>query len=660
MAINPKISNPVTQPLAQGFNKIKQTLAKPFDNRVTPTAQSKLPITPTPQSKPAQMAPTPLASTLAATTNFQPQQAIPAQVLTTPTNTFNPPQPTQPVATRMEIETTLGMAQQRLNELKQQQARELPRQQVQGEISNLLNRDIVGEREALRAQAGIVEKEERARNIYNDMEIRKREFEKEIRELQQNERGQGRSALNAEINDLQERAQRELADRAIQYNVALGDFQAAERIVNAQIEDIRETSQNKLNALQFTFNMLQNDMSESEKLQAQTRIEEERTKAANQEWVLRTTYQNQLDTQRMGINAGLSQGSLTYDPTTNSFVDNRPQQQAQQQAVAMEQNIATANSLTEMISRADALLSNNTGLRLSSGVNKQPLTPWTANQKNNFLADANFIIENLTFDKLAEMKARGVTFGALSDSELKKIGDASNVLSSMARRENGRLVGFDGNQAKLEEEIGKIKNKWQSTLQQTQSSLILSPNLYQDIAPQVTPQELQQIQQQILRNFNVGSASDQNAKRTGVAQQIPLMNTQLDFNSGLRAIVEAVAVKESRGNYNAIGPVINSGMYKGDRAYGKYQVMSKNLPEWSMQSIGRVVTPQEFLNNPQIQDKIVLDQFARNIQRYGNVDDAVSVWFTGRPVAQAGNASDGYTTNQQYLDAFRKNIQQFI
>jgi len=31
--------------------------------------------------------------------------------------------------------------------------------------------------------------------------------------------------------------------------------------------------------------------------------------------------------------------------------------------------------------------------------------------------------------------------------------------------------------------------------------------------------------------------------------------------------------------YRATGPIVTSGAYAGDRAYGKYQVMGKNIPQ---------------------------------------------------------------------------------
>lgn len=115
---------------------------------------------------------------------------------------------------------------------------------------------------------------------------------------------------------------------------------------------------------------------------------------------------------------------------------------------------------------------------------------------------------------------------------------------------------------------------------------------------------------------------------------------------------EAIASIESGGNYGAKGPVVQKGSYAGDRAYGKYQVMGKNIPSWTKEALGVSMTPEEFLANPQAQDAVFRVKFGQSVAKYGNPQDAASVWFSGRPVAEAGNASDGMTTVPEYVQKF--------
>lgn len=118
--------------------------------------------------------------------------------------------------------------------------------------------------------------------------------------------------------------------------------------------------------------------------------------------------------------------------------------------------------------------------------------------------------------------------------------------------------------------------------------------------------------------------------------------------------LEALASVESGGRYDALGPVMETGSYKGDRAYGKYQVMGKNIPSWTKEALGTSMTPEEFLANTDAQDAVAAHFMRKSYDKYGTWEDAASVWFTGRPLVKAGNASDGYTTVQDYVLKFQK------
>lgn len=119
--------------------------------------------------------------------------------------------------------------------------------------------------------------------------------------------------------------------------------------------------------------------------------------------------------------------------------------------------------------------------------------------------------------------------------------------------------------------------------------------------------------------------------------------------STLGALAHGIGKVESSNNYAAIGPVTSS----GDRAYGRYQVMGNNVPSWTKEVLGTAMTPAEFRSDPQAQDAVFNAKMAQNLAKYGNVDDATSVWFSGRPMSKAGNASDGYNTVPQYISKVR-------
>ena len=118
----------------------------------------------------------------------------------------------------------------------------------------------------------------------------------------------------------------------------------------------------------------------------------------------------------------------------------------------------------------------------------------------------------------------------------------------------------------------------------------------------------------------------------------------------LDAARQAIASVESGGSrnpYSAVGPATRT----GDRAYGFAQVMGNNVGPWTEQYFGQRLSPQEFLRNPAAQEAVFRGRFGEYLERTGNVRDAASLWFTGRPYAQAAaaGANDGYNSVQQYV-----------
>ncbi len=89
-------------------------------------------------------------------------------------------------------------------------------------------------------------------------------------------------------------------------------------------------------------------------------------------------------------------------------------------------------------------------------------------QSADFKNAVQYIIKNLTLDKLAEAKSRGITFGALSEQEMNTVGMAASNISSMVRKDK------DGNITKLvgsEEEFIKEIKSIQQVLQMKKNSL---------------------------------------------------------------------------------------------------------------------------------------------------------------------------------------------
>jgi hypothetical protein len=113
-------------------------------------------------------------------------------------------------------------------------------------------------------------------------------------------------------------------------------------------------------------------------------------------------------------------------------------------------------------------------------------------------------------------------------------------------------------------------------------------------------------------------------------------------------------IESSGGKYGLVGPRTRS----GDRAYGAYQVMGNNIPEWTAKHYGTSLTPTQFLQNKDAQDAVFNGEFGAYLKKQGNPQDAAAMWFSGRPLSQSANSSDGYINTRQYVDKFNQGLGQ--
>jgi hypothetical protein len=104
---------------------------------------------------------------------------------------------------------------------------------------------------------------------------------------------------------------------------------------------------------------------------------------------------------------------------------------------------------------------------------------------------------------------------------------------------------------------------------------------------------------------------------------------------------------ESSDRYDIVHPPAKNGQV----ALGRYGILASGLADDSQKYYGRVVSQQEFLKNPEIQDKIFDGRFGDLVQKYG-VEGASRAWFAGEGGMNNASASDGNTTVANYASQF--------
>jgi len=78
--------------------------------------------------------------------------------------------------------------------------------------------------------------------------------------------------------------------------------------------------------------------------------------------------------------------------------------------------------------------------------------------KGDALAMARNLVSNQTLQALADAKAKGVTFGALSEAELNAVANsASRIASKIIKNEAGEITGFSGSEKGFKDDLLNVK-----------------------------------------------------------------------------------------------------------------------------------------------------------------------------------------------------------
>lgn len=137
----------------------------------------------------------------------------------------------------------------------------------------------------------------------------------------------------------------------------------------------------------------------------------------------------------------------------------------------------------------------------------------------------------------------------------------------------------------------------------------------------------------------------------------PTSTLVFDPEADIDRAVKALKFLESGGKknpYKTKGKKVTKGQYKGEQAIGAYGVMESNVPLFTKKYYGEELTVEEFINNTKAQDEVAKEFILQNYQKYGNLEDAISTWFTGDPLDQAMDrgADDGSIDIKEYMIRF--------
>lgn len=180
------------------------------------------------------------------------------------------------------------------------------------------------------------------------------------------------------------------------------------------------------------------------------------------------------------IGGGVSAGGAGYIPGQNPAVDawvsqinagkatiaNVPANIKNAVAVAMAGGTTQAQplALAQAKSNIDDISSALTSSNLADAVGPNTIarigfwSPFTGG-KQNFIGTVEQLRSQLSLDSLVNAKARGATFGALSDSELKMLNESASKIGRWAIKDkNGNVVGYNVDEGSFKKELDRIGN----------------------------------------------------------------------------------------------------------------------------------------------------------------------------------------------------------
>lgn len=319
-------------------------------------------------------------------------------------------------------------------------------------VLDLLSKDRSQEKQAIREQFGLSDKEEHSRKLYNEMLLREQDYKKQLEALEKNPDGKLVGHLNNDINELNRERSREMADRAIAYNIALGDYQAAEKAVGNRLSDMEADLDRQVKAYEMAFNFSQNDMTESEKLQAQQAFDREQT-------ALKFKYDKELIAYRNKL-----------DNANRSIADAESTQAAVQASL---RQIPLVQDKIDLIRG----IKNHEGLKRSVGTYKvSRWTPFSADKSEaqDFAGKVHLLTSRETIDALLNLKKQGGTLGALSEKEAEMLANAATKLNDWEKKDdNGFGTGrWEISEDRFVEELDRLEMLTQRALDEARGTAL--------------------------------------------------------------------------------------------------------------------------------------------------------------------------------------------
>lgn len=304
----------------------------------------------------------------------------------------------------------------------------------------------------IQEEEGVAAKKAAVRNIETEAMALDKSFQRRVDALL----GSGamtREQAAPQIAELQRMQNSQKADLAIQYKVAQGAYSDAFEIAKAKVEAEFEPIDAEIEAYKTQIDLFQHNMTDKEKFEAQAILEE---KQAQRDF----GFQKQLLAYKASIDRASGGGNgKIVNINGVDYIQNADGSFSTPKVPGSDQGTSNAQ---EQIDAISVLLGNTKGLKASVGTTAlfgRGGNYDFGSARGEFQAGIQQLTSQLTLDNLISAKARGATFGALSQGELNILAGGATKLNTWAKKDkNGNIVGFKTSEANVRRELDKIAN----------------------------------------------------------------------------------------------------------------------------------------------------------------------------------------------------------
>ena len=317
---------------------------------------------------------------------------------------------------------------------------------------------------------GVDDREQELNDINQEMLQEQEGLRREIETIQDNAEGLTRSGVAGTIDAARRKSLRTQADLSVIQLAKQGRFDSAKKIADRAVAVMMEKQRQTLDGLKFIYEESKSQFEKADQRLFETMFKERERVLQNEEYRMRAEFDQKIKEQdplyQLQIAKTQKEMSLLGRP---SVADLKAERAALKEATAAVPVMRDKLALIDVLKSHPGKTSTVGAYRISRWT---PFTPDKA-ARQEFLGSVQKMVGGLTLDNLIEAKARGATFGALSEGELSILASSATAINSWALKDgDGQVYGYKVSETAFNKELDTIKALTERALVQSGQSLI--------------------------------------------------------------------------------------------------------------------------------------------------------------------------------------------